>query len=201
MVITAIITGDIVNSREGSNSDWLESLKLALNRYGDHLKDWEIYRGDSFQLKTSIEKSLEACFYIKASIKEYNSLDVRMAIGIGESNGSTGKITEEQGEAFYRSGQCFENLKATNLAIETGNKEHNTVLNLMLELGLLTFNSWTSVDAVTLKTALKHPGHTQKEIAKKLNKSASTISFTLQKTGYKEILKLLNYYNNLIVEP
>lgn len=201
MVITAIITGDIVNSREGSNSDWLKSLKLALNRYGEHPKDWEIYRGDSFQLKTSIEKSLEACFFIKACIKEYNSLDVRMAIGLGKSNGSTGKITEEQGEAFYRSGYCFENLKTTTLAVETGNKEHNRVLNLMLELGLLTFDSWTSIDALTLKTALTYPDDTQKEIAKKLNKSASTISFTLQKTGYKEILKLLDYYKHLIAKP
>lgn len=197
----AIITGDIVNSREGESSHWLESLKHALNRYGEHLNDWEIFRGDSFQLKTSVEKSLEACFYIKACIKEHNSLDVRMAIGIGKTNGSTGKITEEQGEAFYRSGQCFEHLKTTNLAVETGNKGYNTILNLMLELGLLTFDTWTSVDAVTLKTALEYPGHTQKEIAKKLNKSASTISFTLQKTGYKEILKLLDYYKHLIVKP
>ncbi|MFD0931088.1 transcriptional regulator [Psychroflexus salinarum] len=196
----AIITGDIVNSRESDSLDWLDSLKRALNRYGDHLKDWEVYRGDSFQLKTTIEKSLEACFYIKACIKEHNSLDVRMAIGIGKTNGSTGKITEEQGEAFYRSGQCFENLKATNLAVETGNKGYNTSLNLMLQLGALTFDKWTSIDAVTLKIALEHPDYTQKEIAKKLNKSASTISFTLQKTGYKEILKLLAYYKGLIVK-
>lgn len=196
----AIITGDIVNSREGKSLDWLESLKLALNRYGKHLEDWEIYRGDSFQLKTTVEKSLEACFYIKASIKEYSSLDVRMAIGIGKTNGSTGKITEEQGEAFYRSGQCFENLKTTNLAIETGNKDQNTILNLMLELGVLTFDRWTSVDAITLKIALEYPNDTQKEIARKLNKSASTISFTLQKAGYKEVLKLLDYYKHLIVK-
>lgn len=196
----AIITGDIVNSREGKSSEWLESLKLALNRYGKHLKDWEVYRGDSFQLKTTIEKSLEACFYIKACIKEHSSLDVRMAIGIGKTNGSTGKITEEQGEAFYRSGQCFENLKTTNLAVETGNQDQNRVLNLMFELGALTFDTWTSVDAVTLKIALEYPTFTQKEIAKKLNKSASTISFTLQKTGYKEILKLLDYYKHLIVK-
>lgn len=196
----AIITGDIVNSRESKSSDWLESLKLALNRYGEHLKDWEIYRGDSFQLKTTVERSLEACLYIKACIKEYNTLDVRMAIGIGKTNGSTGKITEEQGEAFYRSGQCFENLKTVNLAVETGNQQYNRILNLMLELGALTFDTWTSVDAITLKMALKFPNDTQKEIAKKLKKSASTISFTLQKAGYKEILKLLDYYKYVIVK-
>jgi hypothetical protein len=197
--MTAIITGDIVNSRENKTSDWLESLKLALSKYGRHPEDWEIYRGDSFQIKTEVSKSLEACFYIKAAIKEFSSLDVRMAIGIGEVKEASGKITEDQGEAFYRSGRCFENLKSSHLAIETGNPEHNTILNLMFELGSLTFDTWTSIDALTLKTALEHPNYTQKEVAEILKKSASTVSFTLQKTGYKEILKLLAFYNQLMV--
>ncbi|NEV93420.1 transcriptional regulator [Psychroflexus sp. YR1-1] len=197
----AIITGDIVNSKQHKSSDWLESLKSALNRYGKQPEDWEIYRGDSFQLKTTVAKSLEACFYIKACIKVYKSLDVRMAVGIGETKGSSGKITEEQGEAFYRSGQCFESLKSSLLAVETGNKQDTATLNLMLELGALTFDRWTSVDAETLKIGLENPEYTQKEIAEKLNKSASTISFTLQKTGYKEILKLLEYYKHLSLNP
>lgn len=195
----AIITGDIVNSREGNEANWLTSLKFALNAYGKHQQDWEIYRGDSFQIKTTIDMALEACFFIKACIKEHQPLDVRMAIGIGDTKGSKEKVTERQGDAFYRSGHCFENLKSNNLAIETGNENHNTILNLMLELGSLTFDAWTSVDSVTLRTVLENPNSTQKEIAKKLNKSPSTVSFSLQKTGYKEILKLLAFYKSLIV--
>lgn len=198
--MVAIITGDIVNSREAKGLDWLSSLKFALNKYGKNQKDWEIYRGDSFQIKTSVAASLEACIFIKACIKEHHPLDVRMAIGIGDTKGSKEKVTEEQGDAFYRSGHCFENLKSNNLAIETGNENHNTILNLMLELGSLTFDAWTSVDSVTLRTVLENPNSTQKEIAKKLNKSPSTVSFSLQKTGYKEILKLLAYYKSLMVK-
>lgn len=194
----AVITGDIVNSRENEGEDWLSSLKHALSSYGNSPKDWEIYRGDAFQLKTNIESSLEACFYIKACIKVHASLDVRMAIGIGNTQNAANKITEEQGEAFYRSGECFENLKANKLGIETGNEEYNRVLNLLFELGSLTFNSWTSTDAITLKTSLENINSTQKEIAKKLNKSSSTVSFSLQKTGYKEISKLLAYYKEII---
>jgi len=135
----AVITGDIINSRGGKASDWLESLKNALNRYGNFPEDWDVYRGDSFQLKTNIESSLEACLYIKACIKQFSALDVRMAIGIGNSKGPIGKITEEQGEAFYRSGECFENLKSDHLAVNTGDKQRDTILNLMLNLGLLYF--------------------------------------------------------------
>lgn len=198
--MVAIITGDIVNSREGKELDWLASLKFALNTYGRHEQDWEIYRGDSFQIKTSVEDSLAACIFIKACIKEHQLLDVRMAIGIGETKKSNGKITEQQGDAFYKSGHCFENLKSSNLAVETGNENHNTILNLMLELGSLTFDAWTNVDAITLKTAMENPTSTQKEIAKKLNKSPSTVSFSLQKAGYKEILKLLEFYKNLMLK-
>jgi hypothetical protein len=196
----AVITGDIINSREGKALDWLESLKKALNRYGNSSEDWEVYRGDSFQLKTNMESSLEACLYIKACIKQFNTLDVRMAIGIGNSKGPIGKITEEQGEAFYRSGECFENLKSDHLAVNTGDEHQDTILNLMLDLGLLTFNAWSSVDSVTLKVILEHPGYTQKQIAELLKKSPSTLSFTLQKVGYKEIQSLLTYYKSIMLK-
>jgi hypothetical protein len=196
----AVITGDIINSREGKALDWLESLKKALNRYGNSSEDWEVYRGDSFQLKTNMESSLEACLYIKACIKQFNTLDVRMAIGIGSSKGPIGKITEEQGEAFYRSGECFENLKSDHLAVNTGDEHQDTILNLMLDLGLLTFNAWSSVDSVTLKVILEHPGYTQKQIAELLKKSPSTLSFTLQKVGYKEIQSLLTYYKSIMLK-
>lgn len=194
----AVITGDIVNSRENESENWLPSLKQALKRYGNSPADWEIYRGDAFQLKTSPAKSLEACLYIKACIKAHASLDVRMAIGIGNAQNAAKKITEEQGEAFYRSGECFENLKSNKLAIETGHKEYNTQLNLLFELGALTFDRWTNTDAKTLKISLEHINATQKEIAKMLNKSSSTVSFSLQKAGYKEMSKLLNYYKAVI---
>jgi len=69
----------------------------------------------------------------------------------------------------------------------------------MLDLGLLTFNAWSSVDAVTLKVILEHPEYTQKQIAKLLKKSPSTISFTLQKAGYKEVQSLLKYYNSIMM--
>jgi hypothetical protein len=195
----AVITGDIINSRESKASDWLGSLKNALNRYGNSPEDWDVYGGDSFQLKTNMESSLEACLYIKACIKQFNTLDVRMAIGTGSSKGPIGKITEEQGEAFYRSGKCFENLKSNHLAINTGDKKQDTILNLMLDLGLLTFDAWSSIDSLTLKVVLEHPEFTQKQIAGLLEKSPSTLSFTLRKIGYKEIQSLLKYYKSIMI--
>ena len=44
----AVLTGDIVNSR--AFMGWQDDLTEVLNRYGSSPKNWEIFRGDSFQL-------------------------------------------------------------------------------------------------------------------------------------------------------
>lgn len=194
----AVITGDIVNSREHKDKNWLSLLKAALQKFGNEPMEWEIYRGDSFQLKVKAKKGLAAALYIKSCIKTEDSLDVRMAIGVGEINSGTLPITEHQGEAFVRSGMCFEKLKSSRLAIDTGNEFYNQTLNTMMDLGSLTFDNWSTVDAITLKTALENPNSNQKEIAKELKKSSSTVNFSLQKAGYNEIKKLLEYYEKSI---
>jgi hypothetical protein len=46
----AVITGDIINSRKSCFGIMDGDLKDILKDYGNEPKDWEIYRGDSFQL-------------------------------------------------------------------------------------------------------------------------------------------------------
>ena len=65
--MVAVITGDIINSREGDVKHWITNLKRILALYGTESMDWEIFRGDSFQLKLSPELALKAAFHIKAS--------------------------------------------------------------------------------------------------------------------------------------
>ena len=72
----AIITGDIINSREVEPNEWMPVLKKVLNKFGKEPKSWEIFRGDSFQLNTSPENSLEAAILLKAEIKQWKILDV-----------------------------------------------------------------------------------------------------------------------------
>ena len=103
----AVITGDIINSRKVASSLWIQDLKAILNRYGNEPKDWEIYRGDSFQLVVDAVVALEIAFVIKATIKQHKALDVRMAIGVGSIDYIADKITESNGTAFVNSGECF----------------------------------------------------------------------------------------------
>lgn len=196
--MTSIITGDIINSKETLPQAWLATLKLALNNFGNNPKQWEIYRGDSFQLEVPIQDALKAAFLIKAAIKQHKNLDVRLAIGIGEKTFSTPKITESNGSAFVNSGECFETLKKTTLAIKSPYKSFDDQINIMLELAQLTTNYWTSTSANLVKTALEHPQLNQKALAKKLNKTQGNISQGLKRAGYDELSKLLDYYKNQI---
>ena len=195
---TSIITGDIMNSREVLATQWLETLKAVLNRYGREPESWEIYRGDSFQLEVKPSQALQAALLIKASIKQYKQLDVRMAIGIGEKDFSAAKITESNGDAFIYSGECFEKLKKQTLAIQSPWPKVDREVNLYLDLASLTMDHWASNTSTIIKTAMEHPELTQEELAEKLNKTQSTISISLKRAGFEEIMRMEKRYKELI---
>lgn len=191
----AVITGDIVNSRVVNAEAWLNELKHGLSFYGKEWKDWEVYRGDSFQLKIEVEKALVAAIRIKSVVKQIKELDVRIAIGIGEIDFETDRVTESNGSAFSFSGECFENLKKSKLQIKSPWRDFDYSINLMLDLAALTMDNWTPISAQFISIALTYPELNQVELAERLNKkSQGTISEGLKRGGYEEIQKLLVYY-------
>jgi len=196
----AVITGDIVNSRQGQVTDWLKNLKEILNQYGKEPKQWEIFRGDSFQLALTPENALLAAIHIKAGIKQTKAQDVRMAIGLGSETHTAQKITESNGTAYVLSGDCFDLLKKHTLALRSTNVEFDKLLNIMISLALLTANSWSTTVAQVVKMAIEYPEKSQKEIAQILNKSQSSVSEALKRGGFEEIMSLNNFYQIKISE-
>ncbi|MDF0717986.1 transcriptional regulator [Muricauda sp. 334s03] len=190
----AILTGDIKNSSEHKANKWLPLLKEALVKYGKEPKDWEIYRGDSFQLQTKPENALEAAVYIKACIKQIRHLDVRIGIGLGNKNHDAPKITESNGSAFINSGGCFENLKKQTLGLKSGHGNFDETINLMLLLSTMTMDNWLPATSKTVKAAMEHPNTNQSEIASILGKSQSTISEALIRSGFDEVQKMIHFY-------
>jgi|TARA_B110000116_G_scaffold260489_1_gene263665 predicted XRE-type DNA-binding protein len=190
----AIITGDIINSRKGEVQTWLPVLKKVLNQYGQEPSDWEIFRGDSFQLSIAPKNAILAAFHIKSAIKQTKTQDVRMGIGIGKIKYNSNKTTESNGSAYIRSGECFESLKKQTLAIKSDNSELDTILNIMLSLALLSANNWSSTVSEVIKKTIENANTKQKEIAQLLNKSQSGISEALKRGGFEEIMSLNNYY-------
>lgn len=196
--MTSIITGDIINSQKSSPKLWLEALKTILNNYGNSPLTWEIYRGDSFQLEVAPKQALEACLLIKSTIKQFENIDVRLAIGIGEKTYQSSKITESNGSAFVNSGECFENLKKTTLAVKSPFNEFDNSINIMLELAQLVLNNWTSTSSLLVKTTLENPDLNQTQLAEILERTQGNISQGLKRAGFDEVSKLLNYYKTQI---
>lgn len=193
--MVAIITGDIVSSRTLKPTVWLKHLKEGLEMFGTSPLNWELYRGDSFQLKTTVEDALLHAVLLKTWIKLLKEIDVRLSIGIGEQTFEGTKITEGNGTAFELSGEGFDALEKKNLTINTQDKLLNDTFRVMTDLALLIMDKWTDKSAEIIFLKLKNPELNQTQIAEKLNKKQSTISEALKRGGFDEIDQFINYYN------
>nr|WP_288836405.1 transcriptional regulator [uncultured Flavobacterium sp.] len=195
----AVITGDIMHSRKVLSSVWLTDLKAVLKNYGNEPKDWEIYRGDSFQLLVPAEDALEIALLIKATIKQHKALDVRMAIGVGNVDYSADKITESNGTAFINSGECFEGLKKETLGIQTPWIEFNSIFEVILSFMLMIVDNWTNTSAEVIKKAFENPEINQNQLATVLNKkSQSSISASLKRAAHEELKNMIAFYKQEI---
>ena len=65
----AIITGDIINSQNTDSELWLPKLKNLLGSWSATPENWEVYRGDEFQLKCSVDGVFSKSLMIKSLIK------------------------------------------------------------------------------------------------------------------------------------
>lgn len=201
LMLHAIITGDIVNSRKGEPNVWLESLKTALYKVGQTPQDWEIYRGDSFQLITNPQHALKVAIQIKTVIKQFQGLDIRMGIGIGAVSYKTERITESNGDAFVNSGTTFDTLsKDVAIRLKSPWKDFDETINLLLRLLGKMMDKWSVNQALLIQKSLENPKLTQRELAEALNKKQGNISSSLTKAGYDELKEVLDYYESHILE-
>lgn len=198
----AIITGDIIDSEKHPSTEWMEMLKSFFSQFGPSPMNWEIYRGDEFQLKVNRENALLTAIKIKAILKSVKGLDVRMGIGIGLETFLGAGVSESNGPAYQRSGRKLESLKDSkvSLSIATGNEFYDRTLNLMLQLSLDFMDNWSVVSAEIMKLVLEHPEASQKEIAKQLGIKQSAVSQRLKRARFDLVIDLLAYYENVCPE-
>ena len=190
-----ILTADIINSRKLPSKKWMDDLKAFLNTFGKSPNDWEIYRGDEFQMEIkNPEDSLLVAVQIKAFFKSIN-LDIRISLGFGDKTYKTRKITESNGSAFIRSGETFETLKKLklNLAIHSGVETFDEELNLMLKLSLSFMDNWLQQSAELVLVTIQNPTLSQEEIGLKLGINQAAVSRRRKRANY-ELVKELDLY-------
>lgn len=192
----AIITGDIINSEDYQPSEWLGILKKYFSKLGESPADWEIYRGDEFQLSVPPRQALEVAIHTKALMKSTKGLDVRMGVGIGQVSFVGKSVSESNGPAYQLSGRTFEMLKANkiNLMVATGDPFYDRTLNLMIKLALDFIDDWSPVSAEIVALALDHPSASQHEIAQSLKIQQSAVSQRQKRARLDLVQELLAYY-------
>ena len=199
--MTSVITGDIINSRSSESMEWLGALKEILGEEGSSPKYWEIYRGDSFQLEIkNPEEALFRAIQIKAAIRQYKGLDVRMCIGIGDKSYDADKITESNGSAFVHSGEGFDELKKSKQNLSIVSPEQDAFdydMNLLLRLILIVMDNWTPAVAEYVSISLSG-SWLQEQIAKQLNISQASVSSRHQRSYLSEIMEVENVYRDKI---
>jgi hypothetical protein len=198
----AVITGDIINSRKNANRQkWLPVLKYVFNKYGQTPADWEIFRGDSFQLKIKqAPQALRICLHIKAALKTLKDKDVRMAIGLGTEDAPAKKITEANGSAYVYSGELFEKLKfrKLNLAVKSADENFDYSLNLLLQLAAITMDKWSVSSAEIVQQLLENPHLPQTELAAAMGRSQSSISERQSRAQYDLIMEVVKYFETAV---
>ncbi|WP_396156540.1 SatD family protein [Flavobacterium macrobrachii] len=195
-----ILTADIINSRKLSSKKWMNDFKQLLNSFGKSPNDWEIYRGDEFQLEIkNPEDAFLIAFQLKAFFKSIN-LDVRMSLGFGDKTYKTKKITESNGSAFIRSGELFETLKKQkiNLAVNSGNPDFDEEFNLILQLSMSFMDSWLQQSAEFVLVAIQNPTLSQEEIGSMLGINQAAVSRRQKRSQYELLLQVDRYFRKKV---
>ncbi len=193
-----IIIGDIVNSRQVDTDRWLRILEEALQRY---TKNFDIFRGDSFQAELPVADCFKFVFYVKARIKSLNYLDVRLGIGIGEIEYSDDSIRKSNGQAFIYAGEAFDALRKDLVLLRSPWPEYDAPVNIMMDLAMELSGKWTVNMAESVAIALENPEASQKELADILKrKYQSQVSTELSKAHFVQLSKVIDYCTQELIK-
>jgi len=198
--MTSVITGDIIGSRQQKSKHWVEDLKKILSPFGESPRQWEVYRGDEFQIEIQDpEDALLTAILIKAHLRALK-LDARMSIGFGDKTHNAEKISESNGSAFINSGELFETLKKqkVTLALRTADAAIDEKMNLMLQLALTFMDNWLVQSAEFVAAAIENPTLSQEELGQKLGINQAAVSRRQKRAQFELTMNLDRYFRTQI---
>ncbi len=153
-------------------------------------------------MKCEIDDVFRYFLAIKSLIKTYENLDVRIAIGIGEEQFLSEKITESNGTAYVNSGRLLNELKlqGRTLAIKTPDEKIDRDLNIVFRWCSVDFDNWTVAVAEIIHQFIMNSDITQEDLARKLNITQSSVSQRSKRANLDLIKETDLYFRKKIVE-
>lgn len=208
--LIAILTGDIVGSAKSTEKKvWLVRLKRALKQI-EALKllekhNWEIYRGDSFQLELEEPKqAFKAALLIRAALKslplfEEHEMDVRISIGIGTREYQGDRVTESDGPAYHYSGRALDEIEKDErrLILKSDWEDLDDEMQVSFSLAEVILSNWSAASAEVCWHLFRED-ITQKELAGKLGISQPAVNKRIARAHLDEILLLEQRFRNRV---
>ena len=84
------------------------------------------------------------------------------------------------------------------MAINTGQTDFDTEINLMLRLGLTFMNQWLAQSAEFVLVAIENQSLSQEEIGQRLGINQAAVSRRRKRANFDLVLELENYYSKNI---
>ncbi len=185
MAIYAVLTGDIVKSRQVAlKKKLIETLTEALDTVKEKYQaDYILYRGDSFQvvIPAASDAAIAAIIIrsklISCSPQKKERWDARIAIGLGSISYWGAGITDSDGPAFHLSGKASDDLNhnKNRLLIKSPWPQTEKMLSLNTRFADDIISRWSRYSAETAYYNLVY-NESQSLLAKRLNKSQPTIN-------------------------
>lgn len=207
----AVIKGDIIGSRKQKDSSvWLNPLKELLSQWGNTPQQWEVVWGDFFQIELpKPEDALTKALTIKALLKHIepvntsktkSTMDVRMAIGIGEKTYEGSSVSQSNGPAFVYSGDKFDTLRKekTTLAIKSPWSTFDEEINLYLRLAGTFVDSWSVSSGQIAYLVLQNQHIKQDELGALLGIKQNSVSGRWNRAHMDEIVEIEKAYRKKI---
>ncbi|MGO4742409.1 SatD family protein [Serratia quinivorans] len=192
----SVITGDLVNSRQLDTTSYISGLNALLSQLQQTklIQRFEIFRGDAFQALAAPQSGLLLAVYIRIALKAMDSRqwDARIAVGLGSSQ----EEATGYGSAFVNSGQALDGLmKNCRLALKNDNDRTNAIVSDLLPMLDHVVSRLSQTEARIVQARIF--AATNQEVAEKLQKAASTVSATLKRAAYEEIMRFIHAINRI----
>ena len=195
----AVITGDIANSQQLSDTDLAHVLLVLTNELeaqsAIYNGQYDVFRGDAFQVVIpELQSVMLVAICIRLALKACTpATDVRISVGIGEVSFTNGKVKTGNGDAFVRSGRALDSLKSQYLAFTSDNEAFNKHASLLTAFVDSHITSLTQTQSETLLAYIKAEDKGHESIAKMLGKTRSNITRILNASQYHLISDYLRY--------